>query len=100
MSSLPNQLDVTSRADLADVRVLLTDFEETLTNGGRIASATLTALERLERCGIAVIVATRRAAGWCEMMARVLPVHGVISENGYVSFRYDRASQTMRREYM
>ena len=72
------------------VRVLLTDIDGTLTEHGRLRAETYRALERLDEAGIAVVPVTGRPAGWCEMIARLWPVHGVIGENGAFYFRRDQ----------
>lgn len=73
-------------ATLAPVRFVLTDMDETLTWRGRLSAATYTALERLQAAGIRVIPVTAAPAGWCDQMARMWPVDGVIGENGGLYF--------------
>ncbi|ANL31845.1 HAD superfamily hydrolase protein (plasmid) [Rhizobium phaseoli] len=65
-----------------DVRFVLTDMDETLTYRGRLSARTYKALERLQHAGIVVIPVTAAPAGWCDQMARMWPVDGVIGENG------------------
>lgn len=69
-------------SEFDSVRFVLTDMDETLTYQGRLAAATYTALERLQTHGIRVIPVTAAPAGWCDQMARMWPVDGVIGENG------------------
>lgn len=69
------------------VRFILTDMDETLTYQGRLAAATYDALERLQDKGIKVIPVTAAPAGWCDQMARMWPVDGVIGENGGLFFQ-------------
>ncbi|MCM2448258.1 HAD-IIB family hydrolase [Rahnella sp. CG8] len=69
------------------VRFILTDMDETLTYQGRLAAATYAALERLQAIGIKVIPVTAAPAGWCDQMARMWPVDGVIGENGGLFFQ-------------
>ncbi|MGQ7932214.1 HAD family hydrolase [Paraburkholderia sp. D1E] len=64
------------------VQFVLTDMDETLTYKGRLAASTYLALERLQANGIRVIPVTAAPAGWCDQMARMWPVDGVIAENG------------------
>lgn len=73
------------------IRFLLTDMDETLTHHGRLAAATYAALEQLQQAGIKVIPVTAAPAGWCDQMARMWPVDGVIGENGGFFFRRDGA---------
>src|SRR4051812_41914724 len=81
-----------------DVRVLLTDIDGTLTEHGRLPSHSYQALERLSSEGFQVIPVTGRPAGWCELIARLWPVHGVVGENGAFYFRYD--GKKMRRHFV
>lgn len=69
------------------VRFVLTDMDETLTYRGRLSAQTYGALERLEASGIIVIPVTAAPAGWCDQMARMWPVAGVIGENGGLFIR-------------
>lgn len=72
------------------VRFVLTDMDETLTYRGRLAARTYEALERLQHAGVTVIPVTAAPAGWCDQMARMWPVDGVIGENG--GFFFERGS--------
>jgi HAD superfamily hydrolase (TIGR01484 family) len=71
----------------AGVRLVLTDMDETLTYRGRLSAHTYDALERLQDAGVLVIPVTAAPAGWCDQMARMWPVDGVIGENGGLFFR-------------
>jgi HAD superfamily hydrolase (TIGR01484 family) len=66
----------------AGVRFVLTDMDETLTYRGRLSARTYDAIERLDDAGVRVIPVTAAPAGWCDQMARMWPVSGVIGENG------------------
>lgn len=83
----------------ADVRFVLTDMDETLTRHGRLAASTYAALERLQQAGIRVIPVTAAPAGWCDQMARMWPVDGVIGENGGLFYRRAEASEGLQRRY-
>lgn len=72
-----------------NVRVLLTDIDGTLTEHGRLPPHAYSALCQLAERGIHVIPVTGRPAGWCELIARLWPVHGVVGENGAFYYRYD-----------
>src|SRR6185437_4106065 len=71
----------------AGIRFVLTDMDGTLTYRGRLSGRTYDALERLQAAGIKVIPVTAAPAGWCDQMARMWPVDGVIGENGGLFFR-------------
>ncbi len=73
-----------------NVRVLLTDIDGTLTQAGRLPAHAYNSLCELNEAGFIVIPVTGRPAGWCEMIARLWPVHGVVGENGAFYFRYDK----------
>ncbi len=81
------------------IRSVLCDIDDTLTSDGRLTAAAYTALESLHHAGLRVIPVTGRPAGWCDHIARMWPVDGVVGENGAFYFRYDHAAQTMRRRY-
>jgi HAD superfamily hydrolase (TIGR01484 family) len=66
------------------ISILFTDIDDTLTNEGRLGAPAYHALWRLHENGFRVIPVTGRPAGWCEMIARLWPVDGVIGENGGV----------------
>jgi hydroxymethylpyrimidine pyrophosphatase-like HAD family hydrolase len=80
-------LALAPRSTFASVRFVLTDMDETLTYRGRLWARTCHALERLQDAGVKVIPVT--AAGWCDQMARMWPVDGVISENGNLFIQRD-----------
>lgn len=77
---------------------IFTDIDGTLTSSGQLPSESYEALWRLHQSGMVVIPITGRPAGWCEMIARFWPVHGVIGENGGFYFRYHQ--QSMHRYFM
>ena len=86
-------------AERRAVRVVLTDIDDTLTEGGRLPSQAYAAMERLQAAGIVVVPVTGRPAGWCDMIARCWPVDGVVGENGAFYFRHDAKSRRMIRRY-
>jgi HAD superfamily hydrolase (TIGR01484 family) len=83
----------------ASVRFVLTDMDETLTHHGRLSARTYDAMERLQFAGVKVIPVTAAPAGWCDQMARMWPVDGVIGENGGLFFRRDAGGQGVTREF-
>lgn len=84
---------------LRDVRVVLTDIDDTITTDGALTAEAYAALERLQRAGLRVVPVTGRPAGWCDLIARFWPVDGVVGENGALVFRYDRLARRMDRIY-
>jgi hypothetical protein len=84
----------------SQVKVLFTDIDDTLTDHGRLHAAPYAALWTLAQNGIAVVPVTGRPAGWCEMIARFWPVHGIIGENGGFYFRYLENEKRMHRHFV
>lgn len=73
--------------DTSAVRCLFTDIDDTISSNGRITSAAFDALWRAHDAGLKVVPVTGRPAGWCDHIARMWPVDGVIGENGGLIFR-------------
>lgn len=86
-------------AKLQDVRILLSDIDDTITSEGQLEAHAYSALHRLKQAGFIVIPVTGRPAGWCDHIARMWPVDGVIGENGAFYFVYDRARKKMRQVF-
>jgi HAD superfamily hydrolase (TIGR01484 family) len=81
------------------VRGVFLDIDDTLTTGGRLTAAAYAALEALSAADIVTVPVTGRPAGWCDHIARMWPVAGVVGENGAFYFRYDRQRRRMQRRY-
>jgi len=92
-------LDRFPRERRGKIRFVLTDVDDTLTEGPRLAAATFTAIERLDNAGIAVIPVTAAPAGWCDLICRMWPIAAVIGENGGLCLRRDRQSGATERQY-
>lgn len=82
------------------IRGVFTDIDDTLTTAGRLTAAAYGALERLHEAGLLVVPITGRPAGWCDHIARMWPVDGVVGENGAFYFRYDRAAGRLVKRYL
>jgi HAD superfamily hydrolase (TIGR01484 family) len=93
------KLSELSRLQLSSVRAVLTDIDDTLTTHGRLPAVAYAALERLQAAGVKVVPITGRPAGWCDHIARMWPVDGVVGENGAFYFRYDAKAKRMNRVY-
>jgi HAD superfamily hydrolase (TIGR01484 family) len=72
----------------SSLQFLLTDIDDTLTDEGHLGAEAYEALWNLHTAGIHVVPITGRPAGWCEMIARMWPVSGIVGENGGFYFRY------------
>lgn len=80
------------------IRFVLSDVDDTLTDGPRLPAAAYQAIARLQEADVTVIPVTAAPAGWCDLMARMWPVGAVIGENGGLCFRHDgKTGETLRR---
>jgi hydroxymethylpyrimidine pyrophosphatase-like HAD family hydrolase len=77
------------------IKGVFADIDDTITSDGRLTADAYQALERLHQGGLMVIPITGRPAGWCDHIARMWPVDGVVGVNGGFYFRYDH----QRREF-
>ncbi len=84
---------------MARIKYVLCDIDDTLTLGGRLPGMAYEALERLWESGKKVVPITGRPAGWCDHIARMWPVDGVVGENGAFYFHYDDEKKKMIRRY-
>lgn len=82
------------------IRGVLCDIDDTLSTGGRITAEAYAAMQQLQQAGLMVIPVTGRPAGWCDHIARMWPVDGVVGENGAFYFCYDHAARVMRRHFV
>lgn len=81
------------------IRYVLADIDDTLTLKGRLPAVVFGAMERIQKAGICMIPITGRPAGWCDHIARMWPVDGIVGENGAFFFYYDDRQRKMRRRY-
>ncbi|MCB1760484.1 MAG: HAD-IIB family hydrolase [Gammaproteobacteria bacterium] len=79
------------------IRAVFTDIDDTLTTDGRLTAEAYAAMAALESAGIPVVPITGRPAGWCDLIARLWPVLGVVGENGAFYFHYQRSRKRMVR---
>lgn len=99
--TLPQPLPITAMSSEAcrQLRFFLMDIDDTLTTRGLVTPEAFNAMWKLHRAGISVVPVTGRPAGWCDHIARMWPVDGVIGENGAFSFRYNRDKRRMDRRF-
>tara|TARA_R110001583_G_scaffold51161_11_gene159797 strand:+ start:31191 stop:32030 length:840 start_codon:yes stop_codon:yes gene_type:complete len=79
---MPKPLSTLTFNQAKKIKWLLTDVDDTLTWQGKLPAETLLALEKLNSAGVNIVAVTGACAGWCDQIARLWPVHGVIGENG------------------
>jgi HAD superfamily hydrolase (TIGR01484 family) len=78
---------------------ILFDIDDTFTLAGRIPAASFSALWELSAAGLFCVPITGRPAGWCDHIARMWPVTGVVGENGALSFFYDCAEKRLKKRF-
>jgi len=83
----------------ARANVVLCDIDDTLSTHGRIPAVAYAALERLTGAGLLVVPITGRPAGWCDHIARMWPVAGVVGENGAFWMRYDAPGRRLVKRF-
>jgi HAD superfamily hydrolase (TIGR01484 family) len=81
------------------IRGVLADIDDTITSHGKLTPAAYEALARLQRAGKLVVPITGRPAGWCDHIARMWPVDGVVGENGALWMRYDAGRRKLLRGF-
>jgi HAD superfamily hydrolase (TIGR01484 family) len=84
----------------AGVDTVFTDIDDTLSTHGRIGPEAFAALHALQRAGLRVVPVTGRPAGWCDHIARMWPVDGVIGENGAFYMWHDRGAGRLRTRHL
>ncbi len=73
-----------TREEAAHLRGLLFDLDDTLLDHGKLSPEAYAALARLRSVGLELYVVTGRPLGWVEVLVRLWPIQGGVSENGGV----------------
>ena len=84
----------------AALRGVLFDIDDTLTSAGKLTAQAYSALQSLKRSGLLVIAVTGRPAGWCDHIARMWPLDGVVGENGAFYFTYDAVRRKLQQRFI
>lgn len=84
----------------AGIRGVLFDIDDTLTTEGRLTAHAYAAVEALKHSGLIVVPITGRPAGWCDHIARMWPVDGVVGENGAFYFYADQAEKKLKQRFV
>ena len=95
----PRPLAAMPEASRRAIRGVLTDIDDTLTTDGRLTPEAYAALAGLKGAGLFVVPITGRPAGWCDHIARMWPVDGVVGENGAFWMRYDAGRRKLVRRF-
>ena len=86
-------------AERRGIKGVFADIDDTLTTDGRLTAGAYGAMERLKDSGLLMVPITGRPAGWCDHMARMWPVDGIVGENGAFYYRYHHEERRMERHY-
>jgi HAD superfamily hydrolase (TIGR01484 family) len=84
----------------ASARGIFFDIDDTLTTEGRLTAQAYTAMEALKNANFLVVPITGRPAGWCDHIARMWPVDGVVGENGAFYFYFDHAEKKLKQRFV
>jgi HAD superfamily hydrolase (TIGR01484 family) len=85
---------------LSNLRGVLFDLDDTFTTHGKIPACSFHALWDLREAGLTVIAVTGRPAGWCDHIARMWPVDGVVGENGAFYFCFDEKAGKLKKQFL
>ncbi len=88
------------RTVAAQVHTVLSDIDDTITSHGYLTPDAYAALAALREQGVRVILVTGRPAGWCDHIARMWPIDGVIGENGAFYLWYDRQVRRLHTRHL
>ena len=89
-----------SSALLQNLKGVLFDLDDTFTTHGKIPACSFTALWDLRNAGLTVVAVTGRPAGWCDHIARMWPVDGVVGENGAFYFWLDDKEGKLKKRFL
>jgi len=92
-------IDAIGREIAEGIRGVFFDIDDTFTLNGRIPAASFSALWDLWDKHITAVPITGRPAGWCDHIARMWPVSGVVGENGAFYFRHDQVQKRLERRF-
>ncbi len=86
--------------DRKSIKGVMFDIDDTFTLDGQIPKEAFTALWRLHDKGFILVPITGRPAGWCDHIARMWPVDGIIGENGAFYYYYSNTEHKLIRRYI
>jgi HAD superfamily hydrolase (TIGR01484 family) len=91
-----NALDQLPATVAAQVHTVFSDIDDTITTDGVLTPRAYAAMAQMRNAGLRVILITGRPAGWCDHIARMWPVDGVIGENGAFYYWHDHAAKKLK----
>ena len=100
MNQIIAPLDNISSEQLASLRGVFFDLDDTFTTHGKIPACSFQALWALKHADVVAIAVTGRPAGWCDHIARMWPVDGVVGENGAFYFWFDEEERRLKKRFL
>ena len=76
------------------------DIDDTFTTRGRIRAIAYQSLWTLKESGVWAVPITGRPAGWCDHIARMWPVDGIVGENGAFYFWLDEGERKLKKRFL
>jgi hypothetical protein len=76
------------------------DIDDTFTTHGKIGPQPFQAIWSLKEAGLKGVPITGRPAGWCDHIARMWPVDGVVGENGAFYFWFDQKEKKVKKRFI
>jgi len=89
-----------SVSEIRSIKGVLFDIDDTFTLEGKISAEAYSALWKLHDSGLLLIPITGRPAGWCDHIARMWPVDGIVGENGAFYYFYSEQESRLMRRYI
>lgn len=89
-----------SLSEIRSLKGVLFDIDDTFTLEGKILADAYCALWKLHDSGLLLIPITGRPAGWCDHIARMWPVDGIVGENGAFYYYYSDQEKRLMRRYI
>lgn len=74
-----------NREDVRNLLGVLFDLDDTLLDHGLLTEQAYTGLFQLRAAGLRLLAVTGRPSGWGEVLARIWPVDGLVTENGTIA---------------
>ena len=86
--------------DRRQIKGVLFDIDDTITTDGQLTPEAYASMAELKRAGFIAIPITGRPAGWCDHIARMWPVDGVVGENGAFYFWFDHTDKKLKQRFI
>jgi len=86
--------------ELCSIKGVLFDIDDTFSLEGKIPAEAYGALWKLHESGLILVPITGRPAGWCDHIARMWPVDGIVGENGAFYYYYSEQESRLMRRYL